>query len=156
MKATFARHSIPEEVLGDNDPCYISTEFAQISKYWDFQHVTRSPRYPQSSGLVEITVQASKSIMQTCLESGECPHLGRLAYRTTQVGSGLSPAQLLMGRQLRSNHPITTSELAVPKSKSLAKWKKQNNKENLRNMTKKAVKVLKPLSWIQSQNLPYD
>ena len=32
MMAIFARHSIPEQILSDNGPCYSSTEFAQFSK----------------------------------------------------------------------------------------------------------------------------
>ncbi|XP_041349297.1 uncharacterized protein K02A2.6-like [Gigantopelta aegis] len=57
MKTTFARHGIPEEVLSDNGPCYSSMEFAQFSKDWDFQHVTSSPKFPQSNRLAEKTVQ---------------------------------------------------------------------------------------------------
>jgi hypothetical protein len=57
MKATFARHGVPDEVFTDNGPQFSSSEFKQFSEEWDFKHNTSSPYFPQSNGLVENSVQ---------------------------------------------------------------------------------------------------
>lgn len=102
MKSHFARHGIPEILTSDNGPQYASDEFRKFSegKYY-FQHVTSSPRYPQSNGAAERAVQTIKSIMK----KADDPYLGLLAYRTSPLGNGVSPAELLMGRKLRSTVP---------------------------------------------------
>jgi len=130
MKTTFARHGIPHEVMSDNGPCYISQEFAQFAKDWDFRHVTSSPNFPQSNGLAEKTVQTVKSIMKKCQEDGEDPHMGILAYRTTPLDVALSPAELLMGRQLRNNLPVSSDSLKRPASvKRVLSWKQDQRKK---------------------------
>ncbi len=111
MKATFARHGIPEEVMSDNGPCYAGSEFAQFAKDWGFLHTTSSPRYPQSNGLAERTVQTIKNIMRKCSVGGEDPHIGLLAYRSSPLDNGFTPAHLLMGRRIQCNLPVDNSLL---------------------------------------------
>ena len=52
LKMQFSRHGIPE-VMSDNGPQFNSTEFAKFASDWHFQHITSSPRIPQSNGKVE-------------------------------------------------------------------------------------------------------
>ena len=47
MKAIFARHGIPEELMSDNIP-YASKEFHQFASEWNIKLTTSSPLYPQS------------------------------------------------------------------------------------------------------------
>lgn len=47
MKSQFARHGIPDRVLSDNGPPFGSREFAELSRSYEFEHVTSSPRYAQ-------------------------------------------------------------------------------------------------------------
>ena len=49
MKAMFARHDIPEELMSDNMP-YASKEFHQFASEWNIKLITSSPLYPQSNG----------------------------------------------------------------------------------------------------------
>ena len=60
MKKIFARFGIPETVMCDNGPQYISQEFEQFAKSYGFTHVTSSPLFPQSNGQAERTVQTVK------------------------------------------------------------------------------------------------
>lgn len=69
LKSVFARHGIAETVIRDNGPCYSSEEFRRFANAWDFTHTTTSPRYPQSNGLAEKTVQQSASWTRQKLET---------------------------------------------------------------------------------------
>ena len=108
VKAVFSRHGIPESVRSDNGPQFSSHEFAKFAASYGFKHTTSSPYFPQSNGLAERTVQTVKNI----LKGNQDPYLAILTYRSTQLPwCGLSPARLLMGRQLRTNLPQTLEHL---------------------------------------------
>ncbi|KAL0173103.1 hypothetical protein M9458_033414, partial [Cirrhinus mrigala] len=111
LKAVFARHGIPERVISDNGPCYSADEFHRFAAEWDFEHCTTSPRYPQSNGLAEKTVQTAKRILAKARADDKDYYLGLLEYRNTPVDNLKSPAQLLMSRRLRSILPITAAQL---------------------------------------------
>ena len=85
-----------------------------------FAHITSSPRYPQSNGKAERTVQTVKAMLKKSVD----PYGALLAYRTTTLECGYSPAQLPMGRQLRMSIPVTTSTLQLrwDESKQLRKY----------------------------------
>ena len=102
VKAVFSRHGIPETVLSDNGPQFSSMEFAKFASDYSFRHTTRSPHFPQSNGLAECIVQTVKNL----LKGSSDPYLAILSYRSTPFPwCNLSPAQLLMGRQLRTTLP---------------------------------------------------
>ena len=108
MKSVFSRHGIPQTLVTDNGPCYASEEFKKFSRKWEFKHITSSPMYPRSNGLAERNVQTVKSL----LKKSEDPYLALLEFRTTALDDiGLSPAQLLMGRRLRTRLPLHRSLL---------------------------------------------
>ena len=50
LKGHFARHGIPEKLVTDNGPQFVSWDFLKFSKEWDFEHRTSSPRHSQSKG----------------------------------------------------------------------------------------------------------
>lgn len=111
LSSHFARHGIPEVVMSDNGPQFSADEFQSFAESWDFQHITSSPKYPQSNGLAEKSVQTCKRILDKAKSSGTNPILCLLEYRTTPVDNLASPAQLLMGRRLRSILPTTSQHL---------------------------------------------
>ena len=108
MKSIFARHGIVNILVSDNAPQYASAEFKSFAESWEFSHVTSSPHYAQSNGLAERTVQTVKRL----LKKADDPYIALLEYRNTPLeGVGLSPAQMLMGRRLRTKLPVSTSLL---------------------------------------------
>ena len=123
LKAIFARHGIPETVISDNGPQYSSAEFSKFGQEWGFTHVTSSPKYPQSNGEAERTVQTIKNL----LTKAEDPHEALLAYRATPLENGFSPAELCMGRRLRSTLPTIPSKL-IPQWPELAKLRETEEK----------------------------
>ena len=68
--------------------------------------------HPQGNGLAEHTVQTIKDILKKTAVTREDPHLALLAYRTTPLSStGITPAQLLIGRRLRNTLPSAPGHL---------------------------------------------
>ena len=65
LKTIFARVGIPEIVVSDNGPQFVSSEMKTFAVSYNFEHVTSSPRYPQGNGLTKRTVQTMKSMLTT-------------------------------------------------------------------------------------------
>lgn len=101
-KAIFARLGIPEVLHTDNGTQYSSREFARFAEYYGFTHLTSSPLHPSGNGEAERAVQTIKNL----LRKEEDPFTALLNYRATPLLQGWSPAELLMGRQLRTRIPI--------------------------------------------------
>ncbi|UYV69971.1 K02A2.6-like, partial [Cordylochernes scorpioides] len=107
-KSIFARHGIPETVVSDNGTQFgAAREFANFARQYGFTHVTLSPRFPQSNGMAEAGVKIAKLI----LKKNQDPSPGLLEYRSTPLENGYSPAELLMGRKLRTTLPIAPENL---------------------------------------------
>ena len=126
----FARHGIPETVISDNGPQYVSEAYSKFAQQYGFKHHTSSPYHPQGNGEAERAVQTIKSLLK---KSGD-PYLALLAYRSTPLESGYSPSELLMGRRLRTTVP-TNPKLLLPKTPDLSQVK--NRDAQLKNRQKK-------------------
>ena len=110
MKVTFARFGIPECVVTDNGPHFLG-EFNQFASEYNFTHITSSPHYPQSNGQAEKAVHIAKMILRQ-----EDPVRALMSYRSTPLPSlGLSPAILLMGREIRTTLPTLPRNLRPKK-----------------------------------------
>ena len=114
LKRHFARHGIPDEVISDNGPQFTAEVFKEFDDKWMFQHITSSPYFPQSNGLVENSVKTAKNLLRTAVHSGEDAWLSILTHRNTPTtGMTTSPAQRLFSRRTRTLLP-TWPELLKP------------------------------------------
>ena len=102
MRSMFARHGDPEVVVTDNGPQYASETFRQFAADKCFEHKTCSPRFPQCNGEAERAVQTLKRL----LAQSDDPYETLQAYRSTPLRGGYSPAELLMGRKIRTAIPV--------------------------------------------------
>ena len=106
-KKLFSEQGIPQEVVSDNGPQFSSSLYATFAQEWNFVHMTSSPHYPQSNGLVERFIQTVKHSLGKAKASGNDPNIALLCIRTTPVDSNVpSPGELLFGRKLRGNLPV--------------------------------------------------
>ena len=64
-----------------------------------------SPYYPRSNGLAENAVKVVKRLLGKAADRGEDKYLAFLAYRYSPLETGKSPAELLLGRKLRTRVP---------------------------------------------------
>ena len=112
MKAHMARHGIPDVMVSDNGPQFANSEFVRFAKDWGFQHVTSSPRYPQSNGKAENAVKTCKTLMKKALLAKSDIYLALMDFRNTPSEKlGSSPAQLLFGRRIQTRLPVTKAML---------------------------------------------
>ncbi|XP_070183947.1 uncharacterized protein [Littorina saxatilis] len=81
MKHLFATHGIPEKLMTDNGSQFVSHEFEQFAKEWNFVHTTSSPYYPKSNGLAENAVKQAKQLLNKSKKDGSDMMLGLLNLR---------------------------------------------------------------------------
>lgn len=101
LKSMFSRHGICNYLRSDNGPQFASSHFKSFGAEYGFEHITSSPKFPQSNGEAERAIQTVKHL----LTKASGPYLALLAYRATPLQNGYSPAELLMGRHLRTIVP---------------------------------------------------
>ena len=107
----FQTYGAPEELSSDGGPPFKSSTFTQFHKNWAVKHRLSSAAYPQSNGRAELAVKMAKRIIigNTGAEgSWDNDRAARaiLQYRNTPIQNiGLSPAQLLLHRQLHDFVP---------------------------------------------------
>ena len=112
MRSQFARHGSPELLVSDNGPQFSCREFRTFTQLWDIEHVTSSPRYPQSNGQAERAIGTVKNLMKKAWEDGSDVQLALQSFRNTvSEGYSASPAQLLFSRRCRTSLPMQRTML---------------------------------------------
>ncbi|CAM5149575.1 unnamed protein product [Natator depressus] len=102
----FSCFSLPEQIVSDNGPKFMSQEFQNFMKANGIHHITSSPYHPSTSGLAERFVQTMKQALKSA--RGQLSIQKRLdtfllSYRNKpHATSKAYPAFLMMGRQLRT------------------------------------------------------
>ena len=102
LRTWFAQFGLPEIVVTDNGPGFASEEFEVFLQNNGIKHILSAPYHPSST---ERAVQIVKRGLKKNTEGSLTTRLARIlfAYRTTpQSTTGVSPTQLLFGRQPRT------------------------------------------------------
>ena len=119
LRMMFSTHGLPEVIVSDNGSVFSSKEFSEFTCRNNIRHIRTPPYHPSSNGQVERAVQTFKDAMGK--ESSETlqTRVARFLfhYRTTpHTTTGISPAELMMGRRLRTHMscllPDTASRVA--------------------------------------------
>ena len=98
----FARYGIPVTLVSDNAPQFSSAELKEFAEAYGSHHITTSPYCPQANGQAECTVHTMKNLLRNAKD----PHMVLLSYHATPLEwCRLTPAELLMGRKIRTNLP---------------------------------------------------
>ena len=130
LRILFATHGLPEILVSDNASCFRSEEFGVFMNKNNIRHVTGAPYKPETNGLAERAVQTFKRSLKKLVETNTSNAtiqtlISRLlfSYRITPHSStGVSPAELLMGRKLNS-------VLSTIKPNKESRWRMKNAKD---------------------------
>ena len=106
LQFTFSSLGLPEILVTDNGPSFSSSEFTDFVKANGIQHIKTVPYHLTSNGLAKGAVQTFKACMKKLSKGPLQDRVNSFLfkYRTTpQTTTGVSPAELLMGRKLRTH-----------------------------------------------------
>eukprot|EP00731_Ephydatia_muelleri_P018626 Em0011g666a len=119
LRHVFSTHGLPEVLVSDNGSAFISEEFQMFVKRSSIRHITSAPYHPASNGLAERGVKSFKEALKKSSGDVETRLASFLfAYRLTPHSTtGVSPAELLLGRRPRSLldslHPDLASKVSI-------------------------------------------
>ena len=93
-KEVFSMFGILREVVSNNGAQFL-TLYNQFCSEGGIQHVTSSPRHPQSNGFIERQIRYIKPIVKKCQRSGGGIDLALVNVRATPIGGVIpSPGRL--------------------------------------------------------------
>ena len=110
LETMFATHGLPYSVRSDNGPQFVAVEFEGFLEYLGIKHKKGVPYWLQSNGEVERFNSTMMKVIRIA-EVEKKPWKEELQkflfqYRTTpHTVTGVSPAEMLMGRKLRNKLP---------------------------------------------------
>ncbi|XP_041651122.1 uncharacterized protein K02A2.6-like [Cheilinus undulatus] len=127
LRQSFSVFGLPKMLVSDNGTCFTSADFESFMKQNGIRHVRSAPFHPSSNGLAERAVQTFKEGMKKMKGGTLQTKLSRFlfSYRITpHATTGVSPAELMMSRRLRS-----TLDLLIPDVKSKVQRKQLKQKQ---------------------------
>ncbi|BES89626.1 Hypothetical Protein NTJ_02434 [Nesidiocoris tenuis] len=151
-KSIFSRHGIPVVLRVDAGSQFTSKEFQQYAESWNIRINVGSPKHSRSNGLAESGEKTIKKLLKKEVDI----YQGLLAYRSAPLESGLSSAELLMGRRIRTMIP--QMNLSSNKEKEIfEKVARLKSRQELNFNRRHKVRDLNPLSpgehvWIPDAN----
>ena len=108
FKSIFSEYGWPDTLVSDNGPCYTAEVFSNLMKEYAVNHITSSPHYPQSNGLVEKFIQIVKNLFYKAKEEGADIDKYLMKYHSTPLAStSKSPMQMLQQRSAGLQLPMS-------------------------------------------------
>ena len=116
LRRIFATHGLPEQIVSDNGPQFLSADFEEFTRTNGIKHSWSSPYHPASNGEAERFVRTFKEAMR----AGKDDRLTLahqlenflLTYRTTShTTTGSPPCELLMNWSLRTRWDLLRPDI---------------------------------------------
>lgn len=118
LKTTIFRFGIPKTLVSDNATNFTSSEFSSFLKDFNIEHITSAPYFPQSNGAAENAVKNIKYALKNFLGKNSKINVEDALlkflfdYRNTpHVTTGVSPALLMFGRDIRHNFDLLRPDI---------------------------------------------
>lgn len=111
LRSVFSQKGNPLEIVTDNGPQFLSTEFKLFLQERDVKHIRTSIYHPEGNGAVERWNKVLKETILTA-ERERAPWTSFIAdfvqtYRATpHATTGISPFELMFGRKMRTKLTI--------------------------------------------------
>lgn len=124
-----SRFGVPEQIVTDNGPQFVSSDFEKFCKQNGIKHILSSPYHPRTNGEAERFVRTFKEAIKTTDISIPLRlHRFLLAYRTTpHATTGVSPAELLQNRKIRTLLDLLHPSVSTTARDSQSKQEKAYN-----------------------------
>ncbi|XP_049865697.1 uncharacterized protein K02A2.6-like isoform X1 [Pectinophora gossypiella] len=111
LETLFSRYGYPVHLVTDNQTTFAGLEFATYCEKNNIKHTFTPPYHPATNGAAERFVETFKTtvtkIKETGTAVGTAIQLFLFDYRSTpQRTTGISPARLMLGRELRNRFSI--------------------------------------------------
>lgn len=113
-RTLFLQFGLPDVIVTDNGPCFMSEEFDTFLVNNGIKHITSAPYHPATNRLEERAVQIVKKGLKKETAGTTETRLAKIlmAYWTTpQSTTGVTPAELLQGRRSRTRLDILKPNL---------------------------------------------
>ena len=126
LRTIFATHGLPKKVVTDNGPSFVSQEFKRFMSENGIVHVTSAPYHPSTNGLAERAVRTFKQGLQLTEGDSLQDRLSKFLFRyrvTPHSTTGLSPAEMLLKRRVRTRLDVLYPEVNQKVEKSQQKQK---------------------------------
>jgi transposase InsO family protein len=135
LLSQFSRYGIPDQLVGDNGPQFISADFSEF--YKNIGSLTSHAHYPHANGEAERAVQTVKDL----LTKAKDPYKALMNYRNTPLeGINQSPGQLMMERRLKTSLPTAAPLLKSRASEEVQQiLKKQKQYYDKRTGTERSL-----------------
>ncbi len=130
LRTMFAAHGLPDLVVSDNGTAFTSAEFRSFQSRNGIRHVTSAPNHLASNGLAERYVQTFKNAIRKSGTPDLEQELSHFLFRyqsTPHTTTISSPAQLLMGRRLKTHLDFLRPNLAAQVEKSQYRQKQNHD-----------------------------
>ena len=122
---TFYQMGFPNHLRTDNGPQFVSGDFINKCTDNNIELEVSDPYYPISNGHAEKMVGVAKSLIKKSDNLEELKTMLQIYNSTPSVTTGVSPAEMLMGRKIRTSLPMMGRPGFVP----LATIKKAEKKK---------------------------
>ena len=114
LRKIFARFGLPTTIVTDNGRNFVSSEFNEFLHRNGIKHLMSAPYHPSSNGLAERAVQTFKTNISKLTSGSLADKISTFLFHnhlTPQSTTGLSPAELLQNRRLRSRLDLIKPDL---------------------------------------------
>ena len=116
LQSIFSVHGLPKVIFTDNGRSFVSDKFESFCSSNGIKHLTSSPYHPATNGLAERGVQTFKHGVKRMANGNLQSKLSRFLFRyriTPHSTTGISPAEMLMGRRVRSQLDLAFPDVAA-------------------------------------------
>ena len=143
LETDFAHFGYPHTIVSDNATTFMSEEFQAWCRERGIVHLTGAPYHPATNGAAERLVQSFKQALRKSSLSPKAALLEFLIqHRRTPLTSGLSPSELLNGRQIRAKlDTLVPSPAHIAQGKQAKEAAKGQSNEPIRTAAVYRFKV---------------
>ena len=143
LEEDFAHFGYPHTIVSDNATSFTSEDFQEWCSQRGIIHLSGAPYHPATNGAAERLVQSFKnSLRKSSLPPKSALQEFLMIYRRTPLASGLSPSELLNGRQIRAK-----IDVLVPSPTHIAQRKQcTNTGKSLKNLVH-SLRYFRIMKW---------